>query len=471
MHAVQPDRRRLWRRRSTQEAVRIPSRVAPVLIILIAAALSLLAIAMPAARLRLDSPVGGAIVVTARGMAELFVAFLAGQRFGRTGSGVDFGTAVGLGVMGVADVAFSLGRATLAPNAVSTAAVLPYQAVGAALLVAAAFSPRRPLVRWARQRMTIAGVGVVALGLFILQGFGLIPGADLPSRSEPVGIVLIRIAVCALLATAAAGFARRSEHRRDPLIRWLAAAAALAALAQLQRVAIPAPLTAAFTWMHALQLGAAAALLVGCVGEMRDYRRRLAEMAVADERRRIARDLHDGLAQEVAFIASQSNYLARQSDDERLKLIAEAAQRALDDSRFVVGALTRTSGQPLGASLALQAQEFARRWGIKVQLALQDEVDVAPEEEHAILRIVAEALSNAARHADASTISIRLGDHDGRLRVAVSDDGRGFDAEAETDAQRGFGLRSMRERAQRVGGDVWLESEPGSGTRVEIAIH
>jgi signal transduction histidine kinase len=105
-----------------------------------------------------------------------------------------------------------------------------------------------------------------------------------------------------------------------------------------------------------------------------------------------------------------------------------------------------------------------------VEISLQPEVDVAPDKEEAILRIVGEALANAARHANARTVNIRLGNVDGSLRVAVSDDGRGFDSDDEELAERGFGLRSMRERAQLIGGHVNLNSQPGAGTRVEIGI-
>jgi signal transduction histidine kinase len=438
------------------------------IVVLLAAAISALAVAAPAVRIHLDSASAGTIVVTVRGVAELFAAFLAGHRFARTASRVDFAVAVGLGVMAVADIVFALGRATIVPDAASAATVLPYQVAGAGLLAVAAFSLDRPLVRRPRGRIVAVFVAEVALGLLLLQQTGLIPSGA--GGGEPLGIVLLRIATCALLAAAAAGFALGSPRRADPLLRWLTAAVALAALAQFQRVAVPVPATAVFTWVHVLVLGSAAALLVGCAEEIRRLQRRSTEVAVAEERRRMARDLHDGLAQDVAFIASQSQWLAEQSRDDGLELIAAAAQRALDDSRFVIGALTRASSQPLSASIALQAQEFARRWGLRVQLALQDDVDVAPEKEQAILRIVGEALSNAARHAGASTVNIDLGNRDGRLHVAVCDDGRGFDAEAERVAERGFGLRSMHERALLVGGDLRLESVPGGGTRVEIAI-
>jgi signal transduction histidine kinase len=178
------------------------------------------------------------------------------------------------------------------------------------------------------------------------------------------------------------------------------------------------------------------------------------------------------VAQDVAFIASQTKRLNEQVGSERLELITSAAERALADSRSIVGALTRSSVQPLSASLALQAREFARRWSLEVAVATEDDVAVEPEKQEAVLRIVGEALSNAARHAHATHVQIDVAaPDDGPLCVAITDDGRGFDTVfAELAPARGFGLRSMRERAQLVGGDVELVSEPGHGTRVEIAI-
>jgi signal transduction histidine kinase len=83
---------------------------------------------------------------------------------------------------------------------------------------------------------------------------------------------------------------------------------------------------------------------------------------------------------------------------------------------------------------------------------------------------VGEALSNAAQHADATTVKIDVGSRDGRMSVSVCDDGCGFDAEAAHLSAEGFGLRSMRERAELAGYELRLESEPGSGTRLEIAL-
>jgi signal transduction histidine kinase len=211
----------------------------------------------------------------------------------------------------------------------------------------------------------------------------------------------------------------------------------------------------------------AVALLIACLGEVRRDQDRLSRLAVANERRRMARDLHDGLVQDVAFIASQSKYLAGSSDDQRLRVIASVAERAVDESRNLLGALTRASGLPLNACIAQQASEFAERSGLEVTLALEPEVRVAPQQEEAIYRILAEALSNAARHGHARHVDIRLDHDEGRLRVVVSDDGEGFDPHATL--ADGQGLRNMRERDELLGGQVSLDSAPGGGTRVELA--
>src|SRR4051812_4261974 len=165
-------------------------------VVLLAALLSALVIAIPPLRLAIGGPVAATIVVTARGMAELFAALLAAQRFRRTASRRDFGVAVGLGVMAVADVVFSLGRATLAPDAASAVAVLPYQLVGAGLLAAAAFLPDRPLSRRGHQRLVLAGVAGIGMGVLAMQMAGLVPGERHMAGAWPLHVVPLRVAAC-----------------------------------------------------------------------------------------------------------------------------------------------------------------------------------------------------------------------------------------------------------------------------------
>ena len=437
------------------------------IVVVFACAVTAFVILVPASRIALESESAGAILITARGMAELVAAFLIGGRFRRTAARSDAFAAAGLGVMAVADLAFTLGRATVAPDAISTAPVLPYQLVGAGMLAAAALGPERALVKRPRRRLVVGATAAPALLVLALQETHVVPRGVPAGGSEPVEIVVLRLVACGLLAAAAAGFARRRSPATDPMRPWLTAALTLAALAQLHRVAVPAPAVAVFTWTHVLQLAALGALVRGCLAEVGSYQARIAELAVHDERRRMARDLHDGLAQEVAFIASQTKYLAGRTRDDRMTLIAASAERALDDSRFLVGTLTRAAALPLSASIAMQAEEFARRWGLAIELSLED-ADVAPDNRQAILRILGEALSNAARYADASTIRIALGTVGGGMLLSVRDDGRGFDPEQVEGA--GFGIRSMRERAQLLGAELRLESKPGQGTQVELAL-
>ena len=102
-----------------------------------------------------------------------------------------------------------------------------------------------------------------------------------------------------------------------------------------------------------------------------------------------------------------------------------------------------------------------------MQFDLQPNVKVAPDVREDLARIVREAVSNAARHGEARRISVALTNADG-IRVRVADDGKGFDPEAPR--RRGFGMTSMRERAEGRGGTVDVQSEPGKGTVVEVVI-
>ena len=202
-------------------------------------------------------------------------------------------------------------------------------------------------------------------------------------------------------------------------------------------------------------------------------REREAALAVAQERRRLARELHDGVAQDLAFIVSQTLRLTRTFPDEpALERIAAAAERALAESRATLSGLVRSESTTLAAAVSDQAHEMAERAGLRLELEVADGIDTTAEVEHAVLRIVREAISNAARHADATTVAISVWSTAAGLRVRVADDGCGFDP-ARTQSSRsagGFGLVSMDERARALGGKMRLESRPGVGTVIELAL-
>jgi signal transduction histidine kinase len=196
------------------------------------------------------------------------------------------------------------------------------------------------------------------------------------------------------------------------------------------------------------------------------------ELAIAEERRRIARDMHDGIAQDLAFIVSQTLRLAGGvSDPPALVRIAAAAERALSDTRETIYGLSSPAHLTLAAAVTERATRLAERAGLRLELEIADAVETTPEVEHAVLRIVQEALSNAARHAGASTVAVKVSATREKLVVTVADDGCGFDpTRIATATTGGFGLTSMAERARSVGGEVHLESRLDVGTTVELEV-
>jgi signal transduction histidine kinase len=196
-----------------------------------------------------------------------------------------------------------------------------------------------------------------------------------------------------------------------------------------------------------------------------DAQGQLAQEGIRAERRRLAREIHDGLAQELAFIARESMRLEPSQHKDRIR---DAADRALAESRLAIAMLAAAVDQPLPALLRDAAESVAVRAGARVLVEGTGGDDVSPEERRALMRIVREAASNGVRHGGAGTI--RLAYEAGRpLTLRISDDGSGFDP-AATPRATAFGLDVMRERAEALGGRVEVRSAPGRGTDVEVSI-
>jgi signal transduction histidine kinase len=253
-------------------------------------------------------------------------------------------------------------------------------------------------------------------------------------------------------------------------MRWLAIAATVAAAARLNYAVFPPYLNDRLYTGDVLRLGFAVVLLLGAAREIQAYWRSRADSAVLEERRRLARDLHDGLAHELAFISSQARLLGRDgANDDTAARVGAAAERALDESRRAIAALTRPVDEPLHVALAQAAEEVAGRTGMRVRLALDHGLEATLASREALIRITREAVANAARHGRARTIDLRFEATPGP-RLTIADDGTGFDPQAATGDAAGFGLVSMRERAESVGGTLRVESAPGEGTVIEVAL-
>jgi signal transduction histidine kinase len=354
--------------------------------------------------------------------------------------------------------------------------------VAASLLFASAHVPAWRVNRefWDRVERVAAALVVAATvgALVVLIGFGTSPRvllsapdqwgwADVAHHPE----VAVQILVSLIFLAAGVALARRAERTKDQFLTWLAVGSALAAFARVNYFIVPS------LYSHWVYVGDALRLLfyllvfIGAAREISGYQQRAAGLAILEERRRMARDLHDGLTQELAYIATQTKRVASLTaelapDRRQVDYLAAAAERALDESRRAVAALTQPIYQPLHLALAQEAGEVAGRVGIELELKLDPTIDVDPATRETLLRIVREAVSNAGRHGHAARIAVELSNGEG-LRLRVVDDGDGFDPGARSD---GFGLVSMQERAKGLGGRFRLASEPGMGTEIEIVI-
>jgi signal transduction histidine kinase len=208
-------------------------------------------------------------------------------------------------------------------------------------------------------------------------------------------------------------------------------------------------------------------LLAGAAREIGRYWKSLATVAVLEERRRIARDLHDGLAQELAYIIRQA-HRAEHGGTAVDREIAQAAERAIADARFAIAALTRPLDEPLDVALVEAVEEIADRLGQTILLEVQPNVRVDPVTRQELVRIAREAVLNAAQHGRAHTVRLELS-NGGRIRLRIADDGVGFEPN-RVDRRKQFGILSMRERARALDADFRVASAPGRGTEIEVIL-
>ncbi len=359
-----------------------------------------------------------------------------------------------------------------AADALSTWAPLLLRLLGAALIAAAALVPGRRLTRTRPRRLDglvlLALLGAVALGAHLLRGWlpvALDPSLTPERSSHPVltgqaGVLVAQAVHAGLLIVACVAFTRQAHRSGDELFTWLGAAAALGAFSRVNYMLFPSIYS---QWVYTgdfLRSAFYLLMLVGALREIAVYWQAQAQAATFSERRRLARDLHDGVVQELGYIRSQSRGIA---DEVRRARILGAAERALDEARWAISALSREDDETLGEAVSRAVREVADRYDVPARVDLDGVGDVAvgAQRHEALVRIVREAVSNAARHARASEIVVRLRPG----QVVVNDDGCGFNFAA---AQRsgGFGLTSMTERGAGVGVSVHVESSPGRGTEV-----
>jgi signal transduction histidine kinase len=193
------------------------------------------------------------------------------------------------------------------------------------------------------------------------------------------------------------------------------------------------------------------------------------------ERTRIARELHDSVSQDLFSLSLVSGNLRRTlPEGSRFQEQANSMVRTIDhtmrEMRAMLLELRPASLEKAGLVSALQelCRSYEVRLGIRISADLQD-VKLDPAAEHTVLRVVQEAVSNAARHGEAQSIELTLLRVEDHIELVVRDDGRGFDPD-EVGDRHGLGLSMMRERVAELGGNVAVRSRAEQGTTVRIWI-
>ncbi|MGW9586327.1 sensor histidine kinase [Microbacterium sp. NPDC055455] len=426
------------------------------------------------------------VLDTVDACVALLVAYLVYGRYSRAGRLQDLLLCVGLVLLAVAGLGLTAVAGALLTEPTGRFEVwLPIgvRVLGGLLIVAAALVRDRSARQLVPHRPATTVFGAVAFAV-VLCALALwsvrlelplaLDPAYIPTSTDPpfAGAHPLLIAGQAVAAAsffiASASFTVQATERDDELLRWLGPACALGGFARLNYALFPSLYT---DWLYTgdfLRTGCYLLLLIGAMREMNSYWTAQARAAVLDDRRRLARELHDGVVQELGYIRAESHALPTGSPN-ALRIIA-ACDRGLDEARSAVNALGRTvEEEPFGFTLHRAVRELSERYRVNLEVDVDDSITADSDQRHALMRIAREAVSNAVRHGKAERIWVRLSRDGGARRLTVEDDGTGFDVDATIAAGSGYGLISMRDRAQGLPGVLSMESHRGKGSVVTVA--
>jgi NarL family two-component system sensor histidine kinase LiaS len=210
--------------------------------------------------------------------------------------------------------------------------------------------------------------------------------------------------------------------------------------------------------------------MAGLLEELLESRQR---MAVSEERNRLARDLHDSAKQEALAASFQlgSALAYLEENPQKAKEHLREAEGLVDSVREELSALihelrptNRNEGVFEDLIRDLQA-DWSNQNDVQADLSLEGQIQFSLEQEQALYRIIKEVLANVARHSQAEHVKVALFRSEGVYELQIEDDGVGFDLDLP---REGFGLQSMSERAESLGGSFQVESTPGNGTRIRV---
>lgn len=370
--------------------------------------------------------------------------------------------------------------------------------IAALSLLGVAFIPVR---RWSATTCYLALGGGLAL-VCLVWWIGLMHPNWLPRTfTTEHGLTPVKIVAEYILAgmygAAALGLLRYARQRQETEIGWLATAAWVMALAEMS-VTLYQDVTDLFNLLGHLYKAAAyimvyrALFVAGVAAPYKELRKSEAflaasrqklrelsahnELMLEEERRSIAREIHDELGQLLTALRMDCSILLQKYPadpylQEKISDMRTLLANTIGVARHVVSHLRPTAlDHGIIPAIEWLAEDFSLRWETPCNLHLDAE-DIVLDDARAtaLFRIVQESLTNIARHAQATEVSISLQRDGTQLEMRVQDDGCGFD-HAEVAKQRGFGLRGMRERAIAFNGSMRIHGKPGIGTTLVVAI-
>jgi signal transduction histidine kinase len=326
--------------------------------------------------------------------------------------------------------------------------------------------------------------------VFILFDLSTWPSFQPAPPTPTVFGVVVHLA-CGLLFLAAAGLTRLHHRRRGTMgDGFLAVGLIFAAFGEFHTAVYPGTFGGLVTSGDILTVAFAVVLLTGIEAESRATRAALREAnetlgrlkdaevrrAALEERTRLSRELHDGLGQDLWLAKLRVGRLAAMPDlggsaREACDQVAAAVDAGLADARQAVMAL-RLGSEPkvsLQEMLDRYVDDFGARFGLRAEFDCDGDLpSLTPRAEAELLRIAQEAMNNVVRHADATVVRVRASVVDSRLELLVGDNGHGFEPSEVREGS--FGLTSMRERAQVIGGELRIDSRPQDGTRIIVSV-
>ena len=412
-------------------------------------------------------PQAGLVLSTIMAFAGGIIALLAGIRFAVEGRRLDLLLCTGFLIASLSIAGFAIapmlnGGPVHGPEA--WAGVI-------GRLLAWVFIAAAPFMHGRSGPKALLNTAVTACAILIaawlaLRSYGSeLPVLD-PDGGTP-GLLTGSLAAQALLnLLALVGFGKRFYERREDLDRWLALGATLMLFASLHYVFTPVLAASSVSRGDFLRLLAYGLLLVGAWRAISyaEFGR-----AVAEERARVAREIHDGLAQYLFAVTTHATMLQNGApQEETLAKLRQAADAAQQEARFAILALSTAAGNaPFDAALRRYIDFLTADGALEVDVEIDPEVRLAPDEQIEVFRIVQEGLANVRKHANARRAEVAIGLRENERVVTVRDDGEGFDGQSTAAGQ---GLKNIRARTESIEGGFTLTSRPGFGTALEVVL-